>query len=246
MRTRRALPIVLVLLATGIACARSGSNGTADDLEQTPRVAEEDVTFQTSDGVELAGRLFGDGATAVVIAHMFPAEGASSWYPAARRIAAAGFRAFPFSFRGYEGSGGRRDADRIVEDVEAAFAFLREKGFENIALVGASMGATACLVAAASLDVPAVVTVSATAQFSGVDAEAAASDVDTPVLLIAAQGDDPAYEGLQVLNRVLPDVETKVFEGDAHGTNLLEDRPEAVDEIVAFLRLHTTGAEAAR
>ena len=60
------------------------------------------VTFTTSDGVELAGRLFGpeDATAGVVLAHMLPAD-QSSWFEFADRLGDLGYRALTFDFRGY-------------------------------------------------------------------------------------------------------------------------------------------------
>jgi pimeloyl-ACP methyl ester carboxylesterase len=166
---------------------------------------------------------------------MFPAD-ATSWYPAARRLAKAGYMALAFNFRGYGSSEGDKQIAKAPLDVEAASKFLTRSGARDIAFVGASMGGTASIIAAESLDPLCVVTVSAPLRFMGLDAPAVAGRVQRPVLLIAARGDGPAFSAVEELERGLPNPETKLYEGDAHGTNLLADRPEAIDEIINFLR----------
>jgi pimeloyl-ACP methyl ester carboxylesterase len=98
------------------------------------------------------------------------------------------------------------------------------------------LGGTASIVAAEQLGALAVVSVSAPLRFMGLDAPAIAGRIQRPVLLMAARGDGPAFAAAEDLERALPNPETKLYDGDAHGTNLLADRPEAVDEIIAFLR----------
>jgi pimeloyl-ACP methyl ester carboxylesterase len=179
--------------------------------------------------------LFGRGKVGVTLAHMFPAD-ATSWYPAARRLAREGYMALAFNFRGYATSEGEKHIGNAPLDIEAAAQLLERSGARDVAFVGASMGGTASIVAAETLDPLCVVSVSSPLRFMGLDAPAVAGRVQRPVLLIAARGDGPAFSAVGELERGLPNPETKLYEGDAHGTNLLEDRPGAIDEIITFLR----------
>lgn len=227
------------MLATtfALACGSDGAAPVASPATRGP--GEQDVSFQTSDGLTLTGRLFGEGTAGVVLSHMFPAEdGAATWFETARRLADAGYTALAFNFRGYVDSEGERDIEELHLDVRAAHAFLTGRDVGPIALVGASMGGTASLVAAHVLDTPAVVTVSAPARFRGLDAEAVARELDTNVLLLAAEGDGPAASSLETLAELIPRAEAKLFDGDAHGTNLLTDAPSSTDEILAFVGRH--------
>ncbi|MGH7859990.1 MAG: alpha/beta fold hydrolase, partial [Candidatus Binatia bacterium] len=69
----------------------------------------------------------------------------------------------------------------------------------------------------------------------GLDAEAVATSIQRPVLLLASRDDGEALGNLERLQRALPNPDTKIYEGSAHGTDLLDSRPEATDEIVTFL-----------
>jgi pimeloyl-ACP methyl ester carboxylesterase len=224
--------LAAALLVLSLACGRGTSTAGVQD---TSGVRERNVHFDTSDGLTLTGRLFGTGKVGVTLAHMFPAD-ATSWYPAARRIAKAGYMVLAFNFRGYATSEGDKQIAKGPMDIEAASRFLARAGARDVAFVGASMGGTASIIAAETLDPLCVVSVSAPLRFMGLDAPAVAGRVQRPVLLIAARGDGPAFAAVGELERGLPNPETKLYEGDAHGTNLLADRPGAVDEIVTFLR----------
>jgi pimeloyl-ACP methyl ester carboxylesterase len=226
---RRCVAALFLLL---LAACGNGSNSAAED---TSGVRERNVGFETADGLTLTGRLFGSGKVGITLAHMFPAD-ATSWYPAAARIAKAGYMTLAFNFRGYGDSEGEKEIGKAPRDIEAAIAFLRASGARDIAFVGASMGGTASIIAAETTPALAVVTVSAPLRFMGLDAPAVAGRVQRPVLLLAARGDGPAFAAAEELERALPNPETKLYDGDAHGTNLLADRPEAVDEIITFLR----------
>jgi pimeloyl-ACP methyl ester carboxylesterase len=144
--------------------------------------------------------------------------------------------AVAFNFRGYANSEGDKQVGKSTMDIEAAMNFLRRSGARDIVFVGASMGGTASIIGAETLDPLGVVSVSAPLRFMGLDAPAVAGRVQRPVLLLAARGDGPAFSAVEELERGLPNPEAKLYEGDAHGTNLLADRPEAIDEIIAFLR----------
>lgn len=221
----------MALTGATAACAGNGSAG--DDRSSS--VPERTLTFRTSDDVELSGRLFGKSSVGVVLSHAYPAE-ATSWYTAAKDFAAAGYMALAFDFRGYGGSGGEKSPSKAATDIQAAEAELRRRGAKDLALVGASMGGTASIVAAEDRTALAVVALSAPARFMTIDAIAVAQNVQRPVLLMTARGDADAFTALQELERALPNPDTKIYEGEAHATALLDDRPEALDEIISFLR----------
>jgi pimeloyl-ACP methyl ester carboxylesterase len=114
-----------------------------------------EITFESSDGVTLAGRLFGpaEGSAGVVLAHMSPSD-QSAWYFFADRLGRRGYRVLTFNFRGYCPGGdagcsdGEKNPPAIWQDVEGAVEALRSEGATRIGLVGASMGGTASLVVA--------------------------------------------------------------------------------------------------
>ena len=158
------------------------------------------VTFESRDGVTLEGRLFGDGSTGVVLSHMRPAD-QRSWFAFANRLADQGYLVLTYDFRGYcpGGDGGCSQGDlqisAIWQDVLGAMDFVRSQGATTVALVGASMGGTASLVAAAQegSDAAVVVTLSAPVSIEGLDADAAVLQrVDANKLFIAGLGDASA------------------------------------------------------
>jgi len=226
--------LLVALLLTAAGCGAKSAN--APDVGSSANVRERNVSFNTSDGKRLTGRLFGSSTVGITLAHMYPAD-ATSWYPVARKLAAAGYMALAFNFRGYADSDGPKTIPKTPFDIQAARDYLRRNGARDIVFIGASMGGTASIVAAQTSDPIAVVAVSAPLRFLGLDAVPATTSVQRPVLLMAAR-DDPsgAFGALQQFARDLPNPVTKVYAGDAHGTNLLSARPGAVDEIVQFLQ----------
>lgn len=229
---RRILIAAACLSLAAAACGGGKGSRASDDGS---KVAERAVRFDTSDGVTLSGRLFGSGRVGITLAHMAPAD-AESWYPHARTIAEAGYMALAFNFRGYANSEGTQNTTKAAVDVEAARDFLETEGARDFAYVGASMGGTASLIAARTTDALAVVAISAPLRFRGLDAAPIAGAVQRPVLLMWSNGDEQAQQAVDDLESSLPNPETLGYEGSAHGTQLLDSKPEAVEEIVAFLK----------
>lgn len=225
----------MFVFVTVAACGGGNSANTEPTERDGPPVSERAVQFATSDGLALSGRLFGDGRVGVVLAHMLPAD-ASSWYPMARRLAREGYLALAFNFRGYAGSQGVKSTTKAPSDIKAARDLLVRSGARTYAFVGASTGGTAAIVAAETQDPMALVIISAPLRFGGLDAVLAAGRLQRPVLLLAANDDQPAIQSLETFSRALPNPDTKVFDGSAHGTNLLTSEPGAIDALLAFLQ----------
>ncbi|MDP9330053.1 MAG: alpha/beta hydrolase [Actinomycetota bacterium] len=191
------------------------------------------VTFTTTDGVQLAGRLFGpaNSTVGVVFSHMLPSD-QSSWYEMAWLVAGKGYRALTFDFRGYcpgEDAGcsqGSQDPAANATDLTAALTFLRAQGVRRTALVGASMGGTASIVVAAqeAQGVRAVITLSAPASIEGL---AAGPDqiqaITAAKLFIAGNGDGvAAAAALAFYNQGPQPKDVKILPSNDHGTALLE------------------------
>ena len=122
-RSSTAIIGALVLaLAGALALALAGCGGEATPTAPATATATATyrvVTFPSTDGLELSGRLFGEGDVAVILAHMFPAD-QGSWQNFARELAEEGYMALTFDFRGYGSSQGPREIDQIDKDVEGA------------------------------------------------------------------------------------------------------------------------------
>ena len=201
------------------------------------------VSFDASDGVRLEGRLFGVGTRAVVLSQMRPAD-QRSWFAFADRLADAGYLVLTFDFRGYcpggDGgcSAGDHDIASIWQDVTGAIAYLRtEQRATSIALVGASMGGTASLVAAAQpgADVRAVITLSAPEEIEGLSVDATLlSQIVAGKLFIAGVGDAAAAASAQTLyEQAPPPKRVEILPADDHGTDLLTgSRGEVVRRLI--------------
>lgn len=196
----------------------------------------EPVTFVTSDGVTLEGRRFGSGETGVVLAHMRPAE-MDSWFGFAEVLADAGYSALAFNFRGY----GESDGGGFAVDIDtvAAIDFLESTGVGGVVVIGASMGGTGAVAAAAERSMSGAITLSAPDVFEGTDAVAAAATFAGPLLLMAAEDDQPYPEdAAAIAGAAAGGAQVAILPGRAHGTDLLEEHEAVVTTfILEFLEL---------
>jgi len=213
-----------VLAIASVAC---GSDPTT-----TAAPASTPVSFTTSDGVTLQGRLFGpaDAQAGVVLSHMLPAD-QSSWSPEANRLAAQGYRVLTFDFRGYCPGGdagcsqGTKDLNEAPTDLTAALQYLRSHGPSRVALVGASLGGLASLIVASQqTDIPAVVTLSAPEVLNAISAgPPVLAEISGAKLFIAGLGDPAASaQAAQDLYDNSPQPKRlEIVPVDDHGTDLL-------------------------
>jgi pimeloyl-ACP methyl ester carboxylesterase len=236
----RAVAVLALLLSILASCDADASPGSVAGSRQ--------ITFPSSDGVTLSGRVFGpqEGAAGVVLAHMFPTD-QSAWFDFATRLGERGYRVLTFNFRGYCPGGdagcsqGEKSIPAIWQDVEGAIEALRDEGATRIALVGASMGGTACLVAASreGQDIDAVVTLSAPTGFEGLDAGPdVLAEVEAAKLFIAGHADTAAAEAVNTLyaETLQPKRPVILTTGD-HGTDILTGNQAGIasTEIIRWL-----------
>jgi pimeloyl-ACP methyl ester carboxylesterase len=155
------------------------------------------VRFKAADGTNLDGVMVGSGTAGVVLAHEYANDLCGAW-PFATYLAKRGFRAFAVDMRCFGRSacpqGGA--AGRVVDDLVAAVAELRHRGVTKVALVGASMGGSAALIAATRIQPPvgAVVSLSGEANPTSLlhiplNARAAVPRLTVPAMFVVANFD---------------------------------------------------------
>ena len=221
------LAAVLTALAALPLLAACDSDDEALPAAVPPLASVE--TIVTPDGLDLDARLFAAsspapeaGARLVILLHMYAAD-QTAWYGFAGELQALGIDALTLDFRGFGDSAGGQGPSETDRDVRAAVAFARGRGYERIVLVGASMGGTAAIVAAADTPVDGVVAISAPVAMRSLDAEAVVAELRAPLTLVAAEGDVSAVESLRDLaeRAGLRHDEVLLTAGRAHGTDLL-------------------------
>jgi hypothetical protein len=217
------------------------------------------LRFASSDGVQLSGAMVGGGTAGVVLVHEYPADLCGFW-PYAVYLAHKGLRVLDLDVRCYGRSScpGGDAKGHVADDVPAAVAELRRQGATRVALVGASMGGTAVLVAGAAIRPPvgAVVSLSGERDLTNLiglplNAGAAVPHLGSPTLYVVATDDsDAPVEETRAMYRATraADKHIMVLSGvDAgrHGWELLSDlqghwTPVAA-KVAAFVLAHTGG-----
>lgn len=251
MRARGPFAALTCLALALASCGDSINSVPSPEVVATAESVATDVSFPApnsttpqaddanDDPIVLDGRVFGRGPVGVILAHMRPAD-QTSWFSFATELAASGdFTVLTFDFRGYGKSTGDKQFDRIDTDLAAAIAYMRDVlRIDKVFLVGASMGGTAALVAAARVDVAGVVSISSPGQFPPLDAAETVGDIDGPKLFITAEDDVPAMRSQEEFwELAVEPKEQHIYDGDAHGTALFDTAhgPDLERRIVAFL-----------
>jgi pimeloyl-ACP methyl ester carboxylesterase len=200
-----------------------------------------DLHFRTADGTGLVGHRFGHGKTAVVLAHQYRGD-VCQWTPYAQRLAAKGYTAIAFDFRGFglSQSGTGEGVTRYDRDVAAAVKLARAQGATKVFVVGASIGGNAVVVAGADIRpaVDGVVSLSGPSTFR-LDALSAAKRLRVPVLYAAGTIDEGGiyrqdaramYEATPGSHKAIVLVPTA-----EHGVQLVGHPGKVRDRVEAFL-----------
>ncbi len=199
------------------------------------------VTIDTADGLALAGRLWSaDAGYLLIYLHEYWQD-QTEWWPLAQRPLPGSPSALTFDFRGHGASPGRaNDLQGMERDVQAAVAFARARGYEQIVVVGAGMGAAVGMLAVANDPAVALIGVSAPGEFGDLHPLAVAPDFTGRLALIAAAGDLSATESFAQLQAAvaLPTRCAALIAGSAHGASLLVD---ATDAALAFYERALSG-----
>jgi pimeloyl-ACP methyl ester carboxylesterase len=199
-------------------------------------IDDQAIHVRVSGSLALAGAVVGPGRAAGVVLANQSDRDLCSWFPFARALTRAGFRVLVFDYSG---------ADPQA-DVAAAATELQRRGARFVALMGASKGARAVLVAGSLRGVEASAVVSLSAESTGRTGPPKIAPfvrrLRVPVLFVAAKHDPwtgdgrdthQLYRAARASNRRLVEVP-----GDAHGVELLEGARggHLSALVVAFLR----------
>lgn len=234
-----AIPGTLLLTVLAVACA---NNAVAPHDDITPPSDTEAFTIYPNPGEDIAlkGTLFGAGnAPLVILTHMRPND-QTAWFPYAQQLAADGFAAFTFDFRGHGESTGEEDFEALDDDLTAVIEYMRSRDMNDILLVGASMGATTALVVAEENGVNGVVALSPPSEFEGQDAVAAVATLEAPKLFLVSEDDAPTLLFDELYTAAIEEKEQEIYPGNLHGTDLIdpaknENAANVEERITGFL-----------
>lgn len=215
---------LLVAAALPGACSHGAAGGPPSPAP-SPIAGCVSAAEQRAGGVHLPGDngtvtdgvLLGTGTTGVVLANQSDGD-LCQWRSAyGDHLVQLGYRVGVFNYSG-------QVPDRDVLSVVAA---LRQRGASRVFLIGASMGGTAVLGAAAHGDpeVAGVISISGPRAYAGVSAIEAVPSIRVPALFIAAEYDQPFADDARAMYQACGarDKKLSVEPGGSHGTALLSD-----------------------
>jgi alpha-beta hydrolase superfamily lysophospholipase len=219
------------------------------------------LRFEAADGTSLDGLMVGSGTAGVVLAHEYPADLCGFW-PFADYLAKRGLRAFDIDLRcfGLSACPGGDAKGRVVDDIAAAVAELRRRGVTRVALVGASMGGAAVVIAGTRVQPPVAAVVALSGEtdptnlVGGIplNAGAAVKRLAVPTMFVVAKND--RYTSVEETRAMYRAVKTRdkrlevlsgPFDG-LHGWQLLNNATGAgftpvASRVASFIASHTRG-----
>ena len=210
------------------------------------------INFKTSDGVTIAANWFAaiKSKKGAILLHMRPAT-KESWNKFAIKLNEAGFSALAIDLRGHGESiiqnGKRIDYKNFpdgshadcTKDVDAAIQWLKERGIDDIAVIGGSIGANLAIDAMARYaEIKKGVAISPGLEYLGVPTDNKISSLkkDQKIFLIASEDDRYSYESVLKLEKINSSAKTKLYEDAGHAMNIFAEHPELIDEIIQWLK----------
>ena len=204
------------------------------------------VSVQTADGVAIAGELYEASsrpAPAVLLVHML-SRNRGDWDGLPDRIRDAGITALAIDLRGHgQSSGSAQDLQAMIQDVRAAAQWLATRPNvrgDQIGIVGASLGASLALLAAADVpQVRAIALLSPSLDYRGLRTDTGLiRRLGARSIWLAASDQDPL--ALRTLRDIAAEPsgarEQHVSSALAHGTVLLDKDPDMARMLVDWLR----------
>ena len=227
-------------LAGVVVAAMLGTLAAESQAEAAGRA----VTWTAPDGTSLAGMLYETGrqAPGVVLVHML-GRSKDEWAAVASRLQEVGVTTLAMDLRGHGGSSGSSGTlTPMTADVRAAAEWLVARGNVrpgSVAIVGASLGATLAVLAAAdSPSVRAVALISPSLDYRGLrlDATVMKKLGKRAVWLVASTEDPYALRTLRELADADATREQRLSAVRAHGTALFSADPDLMPALVDWLR----------
>ncbi|MEV0158288.1 alpha/beta hydrolase [Micromonospora sp. NPDC050686] len=228
---RSALSLLAATLVVGVAACASepdprpkptglGAGAACPELTG----GGQQVVFGDEVDAELGGVVLGSGTTGVVLAHQAAGD-VCQWLPYGRELADRGYRVLAFDFLGSGVSLG--NGVPMARQVDAAAAALRAEGATKIVLAGASMGGSAVLAAAPTLDpaAVAVVALSPPTGYGDADAAAATPKITVPVFYGVGEQETSFAESTRQLYGATPGTTQRqlvLAPSAAHGVSLVD------------------------
>ncbi len=194
--------------------ALATAGATTDTASGTP------VKLKTADGLTLGGHLYGTGETGVILAHQYNGD-QTGWTDFALVLAAHGYQALTFDFRGFPESGLIVHVTDAPVDLKAAYDFMLPR-VKRVFVVGASMGSDAAILLAVKYPVAGLILLSTPVEFNGLNVYDADAAVKAPMLFVETTNDPfVAGQSQMLYEHATAQKALKIFSGSEHGAQIL-------------------------
>ena len=192
------------------------------------------------DNIQIAGTYYDSNSSdGVILLHMLP--NTKEAYKDFAKELQKDYKVIAIDFRGFGESDldwktfDENDWNKLVDDVHVAREYLENKGVNKISIIGASIGAnTALNYAAENKDVNSIVLLSPGLNYRGIRIDKTIKQYDGDILIIVNDGDTGSYEDSKKLSELNNKVVLKIYKGNKHGTNMLND--EVKNLIKGFIK----------
>jgi alpha-beta hydrolase superfamily lysophospholipase len=205
-------------------------------LFSMPNVFSQDsfklVQFKTEDEGNIEAALFETGKDKVVIFAHGAIFNKESWYFMAEKFMEINISSLCIDFRGY-GNSKVGKTDQKYWDILSAVAFLKEKGYREIDIVGGSMGGAAVLTALEQSTDPLIAKMVLLAPAGG--PPISANNIQKLFIVSKEEG---LYNRVKTIYNHSSDPKSiKEFEGNAHAQHLFKSpyENELIDLIIRFI-----------
>ncbi|MCY3780668.1 MAG: alpha/beta fold hydrolase [Chloroflexi bacterium] len=218
-------------------CLILGSAAAADldppEYETIPLYSKDDQVTLVADFYPAS-----EPAPVLLLLHMLNSNRAA-YDPLIPDLHDAGYAVLNIDMRGHGASGGSREWDSAIADMQSWVDWLdaeRHLSEAGLAIIGGSIGANVAIISCAETETcRGAVALSPGLDYRGVKPESALVDglADRTVLLVAAQNDASSSTAIrQMFRNAKGDVFARLFRGRAHGTRLFDSEYDSVSQLI--------------
>ena len=245
--------VTVVPTATKTSTANPTQEPTQEEIPTVEKTVEPIVTNRELteellipvDELNMAGTLYFPSNNSppwpgVILLHMLHGD-QSQWEDFPQQLTEEGFAVLSMDIRGHGNTGGEMNWDLAISDQQQVwnyFAARQEIDQDQIAFVGASVGANLALVASSNEpSVRTAVLLSPGLNYAGVKTQAAINSIgDRPVLIVASQEDTYAADSSTILyESAVADSQLIMYQEAGHGTFMFRAEPGLTQAIADWL-----------
>lgn len=217
----KAIALILVLLFL-VGCAK-------EEIEEKEEPLIENVNLKTNDNINIASTYYeSESGKGIILLHMLNKD-KDTWSALAKKLQDK-YKVLAIDLRGHGKSDlnwksfSDKDFNNMLLDIDAAYKFLKSKGANKIAIIGASIGANIALNYGVENDASMIILLSPGLDYRGVKTEEAVTKFNNPILIVASKGDSYSYDSANKLHSLASGKkELKIYDGDKHGTDMLDE-----------------------